>query len=61
MEFLNFIINLPNKCEEVVEVEGAKEEKSIADCFYEDMETFFKGIEDREEVRMMKIFNKNDP
>ena len=48
MEFLNFLINLPNKSEKIIEVDAVKEERSLANCFIDDMSTIFKKIENKD-------------
>ena len=54
MEFLNFIIALP---EEKIK----KGKNTLYESFFKDFETLFKRVEDKDEVDRMKIFKKKNP
>ena len=54
MSFINYLISLPDSA-----VEG--DERSLADSFFEDMESIFKKLKDEEETRKMNSFNISNP
>ena len=61
MELVNYIINLPEKIVETVEVRGEEKPVSLEGSFMKEMEQFFKSIEDEEKVNKMRLFKKGKP
>ena len=59
MEFMNYIIDLPEQITEEKSTKEDEQEVSLGNAFFKEMEEFFKKIESEKKVKQMKSFKKN--
>lgn len=61
MEFLNYIIKLPNKVMTVKTEENTEESASLSQIFSKEMEKLFRMVESQNNVIAMKDFDPRNP
>ena len=59
MEFLNYVIELPDK-EIKVKVEEKEEGWTVEDLFLKEINNFFRRVEDKEQLKKMKFEVEKD-